>query len=191
MPSRKADSARPDRCQRRREPAGLADDLVDESPFSNADITPGGHVDCACPSVMTRRHRRRPYSRTGLTDSLSWRCSCRRSGSPFVLHDVFGRRSMISPDLDRSPAASRQLASRPRMNRNKAPATDRDCASSSAFEAFVAAVRDGDFERLVAVLDPDIVLRSDAVRSRARHGSFEALRPSLHKRYRSRTSAFA
>ena len=82
----------------------------------------------------------------------------------FVLHDVFGMAfDEIAPIVDRSPAAARQLASRARRRvQNKAPATDRDLRQQRrVVDAFVAAVRDGDFERLVAVLDPDIVLRAD------------------------------
>ena len=82
----------------------------------------------------------------------------------FVLHDVFGMAfDEIAPVVDRSPVAARQLASRARRRvQNKAPATDRDLGQQRrVVDAFVAAVRDGDFERLVAVLDPDIVLRAD------------------------------
>lgn len=82
----------------------------------------------------------------------------------FVLHDVFGMAfDEIAPIVDRSPAAARQLASRARRRvQNTAPAADRDLRQQRrVVDAFVAAVRDGDFERLVAVLDPDIVLRAD------------------------------
>src|SRR5512138_282113 len=82
----------------------------------------------------------------------------------FVLHDVFGMTfDEIAPIVERSPAAARQLASRARRRvRNKAPDTDRDLQRQRpVIDAFLAAVRDGDFERLVTVLDPDIVLRAD------------------------------
>jgi len=82
----------------------------------------------------------------------------------FVLHDVFGMTfEEIAPIVDRSPAAARQLASRARRRvQSKAPNADHDLRGQRrVIDAFMAAVRDGDFERLVAVLDPDIVLRAD------------------------------
>jgi RNA polymerase sigma factor (sigma-70 family) len=89
----------------------------------------------------------------------------------FVLHDVFGMTfDEIAPIVDRSPVAARQLASRARRRvQSKAPTSDRDLHQQRrVVDAFLAAVNDGDFERLVAVLDPDIVLRADGgVRSGA------------------------
>ena len=82
----------------------------------------------------------------------------------FVLHDVFGMTfDEIAPIVDRSPAAARQLASRARRRvQSKAPNSEHDLHQQRrVVDAFLAAVRDGDFERLVAVLDPDIVLRAD------------------------------
>jgi RNA polymerase sigma-70 factor (ECF subfamily) len=82
----------------------------------------------------------------------------------FVLHDVFGMTfDEIAPIVDRSPVAARQLASRARRRvQSKAPTSDRDLHQQRrVVDAFLAAVNDGDFERLVAVLDPDIVLRAD------------------------------
>ncbi len=82
----------------------------------------------------------------------------------FVLHDVFGMAfDEIAPIVDRSPAAARQLASRARRRvQRKAPNPDADLRQQRrVVDAFLAAVREGDFERLVAVLDPDIVLRAD------------------------------
>lgn len=82
----------------------------------------------------------------------------------FVLHDVFGMTfDEIAPIVDRSPAAARQLASRARRRvQSKAPSSDRDLRRQRpVVDAFVAAVRDGDFERLLSVLDPDVVLRAD------------------------------
>jgi ketosteroid isomerase-like protein len=65
--------------------------------------------------------------------------------------------------VGRSPAAARQLASRARRRvQGAAPAPDADLAEQRAVvDAFVAASRDGDFDGLLAVLDPDVVLRSD------------------------------
>ena len=82
----------------------------------------------------------------------------------FVLHDLFAVSfEEIGPLLDRSPAAARQLASRARRRvQGQAPAPDRDLARQrEVVSAFFAASRDGDFDALVAVLDPDVVLRSD------------------------------
>ena len=82
----------------------------------------------------------------------------------FVLHDVFGMTfDEIAPLVDRSPVAARQLASRARRRvQSKAPSSDRDLREQRrVVDAFLAAVRDGNFEQLVAVLDPDIVLRAD------------------------------
>jgi len=82
----------------------------------------------------------------------------------FVLHDVFGMTfDEIAPVVDRSPVAARQLASRARRRvQGKAPNADRDLRQQRrVIDAFMAAAQKGDFEGLVAVLDPDIVLRAD------------------------------
>jgi RNA polymerase sigma factor (sigma-70 family) len=82
----------------------------------------------------------------------------------FVLHDIFAVPfDEIAPILDRSPEAARQLASRARRRvraENTVPDAGLD-AQREVVEAFLAAARDGDFDRLVAVLDPDVVLRAD------------------------------
>jgi RNA polymerase sigma-70 factor (ECF subfamily) len=82
----------------------------------------------------------------------------------FVLHDVFGMTfDEIAPIVDRSAVAARQLASRARRRvQGQAPSSDTDLRQQRrVVDAFLAAAHDGDFERLVAVLDPDIVLRAD------------------------------
>ena len=81
----------------------------------------------------------------------------------FVLHDVFAVPfDEIAPIVGRSTAASRQLASRARRRVQVAPVPDTDLVGQWAVvDAFLAAARDGDFERLLAVLDPDVVVRSD------------------------------
>lgn len=82
----------------------------------------------------------------------------------FVLHDVFGLTfDEIAPIVDRSPVAARQLASRARRRvRGTGPSPDRDLREQRrVVDAFLAAVRDGNVEQLVALLDPDIVLRAD------------------------------
>jgi RNA polymerase sigma-70 factor (ECF subfamily) len=82
----------------------------------------------------------------------------------FVLHDMFAVPfDEIAPIVERSPQATRQLASRARRRvRGAAVASDADLTAQwEVVEAFVAAAREGDFEALVAVLDPDVVLRAD------------------------------
>jgi RNA polymerase sigma factor (sigma-70 family) len=81
----------------------------------------------------------------------------------FVLHDVFAVPfDEIAPIVGRSTAATRQLASRGRRRVQGAPVPDTDLDGQWAVvDAFLAAARDGDFERLLAVLDPDVVVRSD------------------------------
>jgi RNA polymerase sigma-70 factor (ECF subfamily) len=83
----------------------------------------------------------------------------------FVLHDLFAVPfEEIAVILDRSPAATRQLASRARRRIQGADtAASADLASQrKAVDAFLAALRAGDFNALVAVLDPNVVIRSDA-----------------------------
>jgi len=85
----------------------------------------------------------------------------------FVLHDMFAVPfDDIAPIVDRSPEATRQLASRARRRvRGAEPGPDVDLhAQWEVVDAFIAAARDGDFDALVAVLDPDVVLRSDGGR---------------------------
>jgi RNA polymerase sigma-70 factor, ECF subfamily len=82
----------------------------------------------------------------------------------FVLHDMFGVPfDEIAALVDRSPTAARQLASRARRRvQGATPEPDADLARQrEVVDAFFAAAREGDFEALVAVLDPDVVLRSD------------------------------
>jgi RNA polymerase sigma factor (sigma-70 family) len=82
----------------------------------------------------------------------------------FVLHDMFAVPfDEIATILDRSPDAARQLASRGRRRvRGSAPVPDADLSAQwEVVEAFLAAARNGDFDGLVAVLDPDVVLRAD------------------------------
>jgi RNA polymerase sigma-70 factor (ECF subfamily) len=82
----------------------------------------------------------------------------------FVLHDVFGMTfEEIAPIVERSAVATRQLASRARRRvQGQAPTSGADLRTQRrVVDAFLAAVQAGDFEALVAVLDPDIVLRAD------------------------------
>jgi RNA polymerase sigma factor (sigma-70 family) len=82
----------------------------------------------------------------------------------FVLHDMFAVPfEEIAAMTERSPTAARQLASRARRRvQGAAPAPDPDLARQrEVVDAFFAAARDGDFDALVAVLHPDVVLRAD------------------------------
>ena len=89
----------------------------------------------------------------------------------FVLHDLFAVPfEEVAELLDRTPAAARQLASRARRRvRGGAPAPDPDLARQrEVVDAFFAAARDGDLDGLIAVLDPEVVLRADGGASKAR-----------------------
>jgi len=84
----------------------------------------------------------------------------------FVLHDMFAVPfDEIAPIVERSPAAARQLASRARRRVQQSDAVPEAAAArrQEIVGAFLAASRGGDFEALLAMLDPDIVLRADAV----------------------------
>lgn len=95
----------------------------------------------------------------------------------FVLHDMFGLPfEEIAPIVDRTPAATRKLASRARQRvRGEAPEPEPDpVVRRRVVDAFLAAARGGDFDALVAVLDPDVVLRADA--GKALPGGMKVLR---------------
>jgi RNA polymerase sigma-70 factor (ECF subfamily) len=90
----------------------------------------------------------------------------------FVLHDMFAVPfDEIAPIVERSPDATRQLASRARRRvRGAAPAPDADLAAQwEVVEAFMAAARNGDFDALVATLDPEVELRADGGRTGPTH----------------------
>ena len=94
----------------------------------------------------------------------------------FVLHDMFGVPfDEIARLIDRSPQATRQLASRARRRVRAQPvAPDTDVpAQREVIDAFLAAARQGDFDALVATLDPDVVLRADG-------GAVRALSAEVH-----------
>ena len=94
----------------------------------------------------------------------------------FVLHDLFAVPfEEIAPIVERSPAAARQLASRARRRVQGAPPPDADLARQRAVvDAFLAASREGDFDALVALLDPEVVVRAD--RAAVRSGAAEEVR---------------
>ena len=83
----------------------------------------------------------------------------------FVLHDIFAVPfDEIAPILERTPAATRQLASRARRRvQGATPPRQVDLARQrQVADAFLVALREGDFDGLVAVLDPDVLLRDDS-----------------------------
>jgi len=82
----------------------------------------------------------------------------------FVLHDMFAVPfDDIAPIVGRSPAAARQLASRARRRVQGASVPDTDLSRQREIvNAFLAAARGGDFDALLAVLDPDVVLRAES-----------------------------
>jgi RNA polymerase sigma-70 factor (ECF subfamily) len=87
----------------------------------------------------------------------------------FVLHDMFAVPfEEIAPIVGRTPAAARQLASRARRRVQGTPAApDADFSRQKQIvDAFLAASRSGDFEGLLAVLDPDVVFRADQAAQR-------------------------
>ena len=106
----------------------------------------------------------------------------------FVLHDMFQLPfEEIAPMVGRSPTAARQLASRARRRVRGAdlPAPDPDLARQrDVVDAFFQAARGGDFDALVALLDPDVVLRSDfgarrPAAPRVTHGAAAVARQAL------------
>src|SRR5215471_5375145 len=103
----------------------------------------------------------------------------------FVLHDLFAVPfDDIAPIVGRSSEAARQLASRARRRmQGAAPDTDADRSRQrEVVDAFLAASRDGDFERLLAVLDPEVVLHADRVAVEAAAARQAQGAPSLSSR---------
>jgi RNA polymerase sigma-70 factor, ECF subfamily len=88
----------------------------------------------------------------------------------FVLHDTFGLPfDEIAPIVDRSPTATRKLASRARARVRGAGPTSSDvplARQREIVDAFIAASRAGDFEALLRILDPDVVVRADTAADR-------------------------
>jgi RNA polymerase sigma-70 factor, ECF subfamily len=88
----------------------------------------------------------------------------------FVLHDTFGLPfDEIAPIVDRTPTATRQLASRARRRVRGAGPTSSDvplARQREIVDAFIAASRAGDFEALLRILDPDVVVRADTAADR-------------------------
>jgi RNA polymerase sigma-70 factor (ECF subfamily) len=112
----------------------------------------------------------------------------------FVLHDMFAVPfEEIAPVVGRTPAATRQLASRARRRvQGAAPPPDADLARQrEVVDAFLAASRSGDFDALVAVLDPEVVLRVDVGEAGAPAGPPVHGAPAVARRVLSRGGRFA
>ena len=112
----------------------------------------------------------------------------------FVLHDMFGLPfEEIAPIVERTPAATRQLASRARRRvRGAAPAPDVSLAEQRrVVDAFLAASRAGDFEALLEVLDPDVVFRADRGKLAPSEPAVVAGAEAVARRVLSRGSRFA
>jgi RNA polymerase sigma factor (sigma-70 family) len=105
----------------------------------------------------------------------------------FVLHDMFATPfDEIAPIVNRTPEATRQLASRARRRvRGARPEPEVDPAEHRrVIDAFLAASREGDFEGLVAVLDPDVVLRTDWALPRGAPGEIHGARTVASQAFR-------
>src|SRR5918992_4521423 len=101
----------------------------------------------------------------------------------FVLHDIFGVPfDEIAPIVDRSPDAARKLASRARRRvQGERTVPDADIETQrEVVDAFLAAARDGDFDRLVAVVLPRVILRADfGPRAQELHGAAKVASQAL------------
>jgi RNA polymerase sigma-70 factor (ECF subfamily) len=108
----------------------------------------------------------------------------------FVLHDMFDLSfDEIAPIVDRTPEATRQLASRARRRVRGAEASESDIARHRELvSAFLAASRDGDFERLLAVLSPNVVLRADDLAMRMAAANQRRGAPNLAREVRGASS---
>jgi len=105
----------------------------------------------------------------------------------FVLHDMFAvPYEEIAPIVGRTPVAARQLASRARRRIQADPAVPAGPAAAQrdVVAAFLAAARQGDFEGLLRLLDPDVVLRADAVAVHMAAGRASAGAPALSEQMR-------
>jgi RNA polymerase sigma-70 factor (ECF subfamily) len=122
------------------------------------------------PEPGTRLHERSPEADVELADSVGLALLVvletlqPAERVAFVLHDMFDLPfDEIAPIVGRTSAATRQMASRARRRVRGASSSDVDRSRKrEVAEAFIAAARDGNFEALVSVLDPEVVLRADA-----------------------------
>jgi RNA polymerase sigma-70 factor (ECF subfamily) len=110
----------------------------------------------------------------------------------FVLHDLFAvPYDVIAPIVGRSPTTTRQLASRARRRvRGAATTPDADLTRQrEVVNAFLAASRAGDFDALLAVLDPDVVLRADHAAVQAGASSEVRSAPAVARQFSGRARA--
>ena len=164
----------PRRHERGREPRRLADDGGCARLAEHAPLTQGRReepIGVRVPEpIIDRADGMNPEHEALLADSVGLALLVvLETLSPaerlaFVLHDIFAVPfDEIAPIVDRSPEAARQLASRARRvseGRPRSP-TPTSRPSAKVLDAFTAAARDGNFEALLEVLDPDVVLRAD------------------------------
>ena len=189
------DPAEPDRHQPGREPAGMVDDrrrsrLSEHAPVADdaarsvaGDPPPGAGLELR--GGIDPEQEALLGDSVGLAMLVVLDSLTPAERVAFVLHDVFAVPfDEIAPIVGRTPAAARQLASRARRRVQGAPVPDVDLDGQwVVVEAFLAAARDGDFERLLAVLDPDVVPSPMEVRhDRSWWRSRAALEPSPSRR---------
>jgi RNA polymerase sigma factor (sigma-70 family) len=138
--------------------ASRREDLLDEEPLGSGSVTRAGAVELADPEQEALLADSVGLALLVVLDQLS-----PAERLAFVLHDLFGVPfDEIGPIIDRSPVASRQLASRARRRVQGASPEGRDWARRQEIvSAFLAASRSGDFDALLTVLDPDVVMRAD------------------------------
>ncbi len=174
-PSRRPGSASTGPTRRRGEPARLADDRgfpgVAQHPAHPADPARGTRSGPHMPEPILGPTRGRPIPSTSTPGRLGRRGPARRPRHPhpaerlaFVLHDIFAVPfDEIAPIVERSPEAARQLASRARRRiqgeRDRPRRRHRTPARGG--RRLPGAARNGDFDALLAVLDPDVVVRAD------------------------------
>jgi ketosteroid isomerase-like protein len=138
----------------------------------NSRPPPGGAPRCACPGPSGPPGGADPAEEALLADSVSLALLVvldtltPAERLAFVLHDLFDLPfEEIAPLVDRTASATRQLASRARRRVKGAEPADLDVdltRQQHVVDAFFAAARHGDFDGLVAVLHPDVILRIDA-----------------------------
>ena len=173
-PSGSLGAGEPRRRRRCREPGRMAHDRDGPGVPEHAALPQlaarGAHRRVRAGSDREPRRQGRSRARALLADSVGlallvvFETLAPAERLSFVLHDMFAVPfEEIAPILGRSPAAARQLASRARRRVQGAPTTpDADLARQrEVVDAFFAAARQGDFDALVALLDPDVVARSD------------------------------
>ncbi|MBT2525330.1 sigma-70 family RNA polymerase sigma factor [Streptomyces sp. ISL-99] len=147
-------------------------DMLRSRTSRREDLDPfDGHEHAHVPDpVVSRADSADPEHQALLTDAVGLALLVVLETLPpaerlaFVLHDMFAVPfDDIAPIVERTPAATRQLASRARRRVQGSPPPEADLGRQrQVVDAFLAASRGGDFDALLALLDPDVVLRADA-----------------------------